>query len=403
MSTNQSEFEDVIRGIHHSESFKKIERFLETKFDDIVGEIKTISRIPSPTFFEMEKSNYVRSRFESLNLEDIRIDDVNNTTGRLPGKNSDGMFIICAHIDTVFPAETELLVREKEERLYCPSIGDNSTSIAGVLAIIEALKLVKYTPPWDVIFLANSREEGLGDLEGIKYFLDRAAASDAETEIKGVISIDGMYNSICNKGIGSRRLNVEVKAEGGHSWHNFGNTSAIHAMGGAIGRIARLKTPEVPKTTFNVGVVTGGSTVNTIAETAAMLIDIRSEEIETLKITEGKIRKIILESMEEFNTTCIIEVVGDRPSGFIDNDHPFVRTVISASSLFGIEMTPRASSTDSNIPLSRGVPSITFGIYSGNGAHTINEYIEPASIKKGLPSAALGILGILAQFESTSP
>ncbi len=402
MSTSESDFEDIIRGIAGSESFKTIERFLATRFDDIVEEIETISRIPSPTFFEMEKSMYVRSRFETLKLKDVRIDDVNNVSGRLPGENSGGALIVCAHIDTVFPEETELLVRKKGDRLYCPSIGDNSTSIAGMLALIEAFDLARRTPPWDVIFLANSREEGLGDLEGIKYFLDSAALSRTAAKIMGVISIDGKYNSLCNMGIGSRRLKVEVKGEGGHSWHDFGNTSAIHAIGEAISRIAKLKTPEDPKTTYNVGVVNGGSTVNTIAETATMLIDIRSMEIDTLGKTEKKIRKVILESMEAHHTTCVIEVVGDRPSGFIDDDHPFVQTVLSAASLFGVKMEPRASSTDSNIPLSRGVPSITFGIYSGDGAHTINEYIEPASIKKGLPSAALGILGILAQLESAS-
>ncbi len=399
MYAKPSRCEDVVRGIYESESFKKIERFLNTQFDDVVEEIKTISQIPSPTFFEKQKSDYVRSRFEALNLEDVRIDDVNNTTGRLPGKSGDGAFIICAHIDTVFPEETELLVREKGGRLYCPSIGDNSTSIAGMLAIIEAFNLVAYTPPWDVIFLANSREEGRGDLEGIRCFLDRAAASDPETDIKGVISIDGKYNTICNRGVGSRRLKVEVKTEGGHSWHDFGNTSAIHAMGGAIGRIARLTAPESPRTTYNVGVVSGGSTVNTIAETATMLIDIRSAEIEMLRKMEEEIRNVVRESMDEFDAACAIEVVGDRPSGAIGDDHPFVQTVLSASSLFGIEKTPRASSTDSNIPLSRGVPSVTFGVYSGNAAHTVNEYIEPASIKKGLPTAALGILGILAQLE----
>ncbi|MCP4688405.1 MAG: M20/M25/M40 family metallo-hydrolase [Desulfobacterales bacterium] len=400
MNSYESEWDDAIREIYESERFKKIERFLASRFHDVVEEIKTIAGIPSPTFFESEKSNYVLSRFKALNLEEIRIDEVNNVIGKLTGEADDGIFIICAHIDTVFPMETELVVREQGDRLYCPSIGDNSTSIAGVLAIIEAFQRARFTPAWDVIFLANSREEGLGDLEGVRRFFDDAAMSDDAPAIKGMISIDGTYDSVCNQGIGSRRLKVVVNADGGHSWKNFGNASAIHAMGGAISEIAKLKTPEDPKTTYNVGVVNGGSSVNTIAETATMLIDIRSAEAGTLKRTEEKIRKVILEAMADFKTTCEIEVVGDRPSGFIPDSHPMVQTALSAASLYGLDATPRASSTDSNIPLSRGVPSITLGVYSGNGAHTVNEYIEPASLKKGLPSAALAILGILDRLAS---
>ncbi len=397
MNTNKSMCEDVVREIHQSEMFQEIQRFLASRFEAIVDEIQTIARIPSPTFSEMEKSRYVRRRFETLKLKDVRIDAVNNASGSLPGKNPREMCIICAHIDTVFPGETELVVREKGDRLYCPSIGDNSASIAGVMALIEAFNRVNYTPPVDVVFLGNTREEGLGDLEGIKYFLDGEAGRDVPREINGVISIDGTCHRLCNRGVGSRRLKVDVTAPGGHSWHDFGSASAVHAIGAAIGRIARLTPPREPMTTFNVGVVNGGSSVNTIAGSASMLIDVRSMETGTLREMEEKIRRRILETMEEFGAACTIEVVGDRPSGFIDDDHPFVRTVLSASALHGLDMTPRASSTDSNIPLSRGVPSITFGIYSGGGSHTVNEYIEPATIQKGLPSAALGVLAILAQ------
>lgn len=393
----------MIEKIYNSDRFKKIEAFLAERFDDIVEEIETIARIPSPTFSEREKSEYVRTRFETLKLEDIRIDEVNNVAGRLPGKNGNGVFVICAHIDTVFPEETELVPREEGDRLYCPSIGDNSTSIAAMLAMIEAFDHADYTPPMDVIFLADSREEGLGDLGGVRHFFDRAAEPGSAEAIRGMVAIDGTYHTLCNVGVGSRRLKATVNARGGHSWHDFGAASAVHAIGGAISRIAGLEMPEEPKTTCNVGVVNGGTSVNTIAETATMLIDIRSMETEALKEAENKIRDVILEAMKKFDAACSIEVVGDRPSGSIDDDHPFVQTVISAFSMYGMDVTPGASSTDSNIPLGMGAPSVTLGVYSGNGAHTVHEYIHPESLKKGLPSAALGILGILEQLESPTP
>jgi acetylornithine deacetylase/succinyl-diaminopimelate desuccinylase-like protein len=377
-----------IKEMAESELFKEISNFMDENMKLVVNEIKTISLIPSPSYEEDLKAEYLKKRFEELDLHNIKVDQLKNVIGVINGE-SDANFIICAHIDTVFDKVTPLIMKEEAGKLYCPSIGDNSTSVAGMLILAEALKSTDYVPPCNLVFVANSCEEGLGDLKGIKHLLGNI------TNVKGMISIDGTMDKLVNEGIGSRRLKVEVNAAGGHSWGNFGNSSAIHAICGAISKISRIEVPNDPKTSFNIGTISGGTSVNTIAESAQMLVDIRSMDGDLLRSTEKKIRELIDDAMDEHKTSSIIEVVGDRPSGKLLEDHFMVQSVLESARLFDVQMDLNPSSTDSNIPLSMGIPSVTYGIYMGDGAHTIKEYIEPGSLKKGLPILALSVLSIL--------
>ncbi|MCP4159402.1 MAG: M20/M25/M40 family metallo-hydrolase [Deltaproteobacteria bacterium] len=390
-----NELDMLINGTVKSVLFNKVYEDIQKNIEPIIEEIKTISTIPSPTFYEDKKADYIKGKFNDLKLDDVKIDRLKNVIGTLQGKGDEN-FIICAHIDTVFSNETKLKVREVEGKIFCPGIGDNSTSVAGMLALINAFKTAEYIPPYNIIFIANSCEEGLGDLKGIKYYLENS------DKIEGMISIDGTMTMLSNEGIGSRRLSVTVKGEGGHSWVDFGNSSAIHAIGSAISKISQIDVPKIPKTSFNVGTISGGTSVNTIAETANMLIDIRSVDSEILIEKEQEIRELIENAMEEHGTECSIEVVGDRPSGKIDINNFVVQSVLKSAELYDVQMKPTPSSTDSNIPLSQSIPSVTFGIYSGGGAHTLNEYIEPESLKKGLPILALSVLTILDQISGTS-
>ncbi|MCG8571172.1 MAG: M20/M25/M40 family metallo-hydrolase [Spirochaetes bacterium] len=380
----------IIKGIARSEIFLKVEDHISQHFDSIIEEIKTISAIPSPSYHEDDKAQYIYNKFIELNLDCIKIDNQKNVIGILKGKK-DQNFVVCAHIDTVFAKDTELKLRELPNQLFCPSIGDNSTSVAGMLFLIDALQKAGYQPPCNIVFVANSCEEGLGDLKGIKYFLSNSQ------NVIGMVSIDGTMDSICNEGIGSRRLSVTVQAKGGHSWKDFGNCSAIHAIGCAIAEISKIQVPRNPRTSFNVGTVKGGTTVNSIAESAHMLIDIRSMDGQCLKDTENKIRDIINNTMLLHGTTSNIEVVGDRPSGKLSEDHVIVQSVLESAHYYDKNYVLSASSTDSNIPLSMDIPAVTFGIYQGDGAHTLDEYMEPESIKLGLPILALSLLTIMQQ------
>ncbi len=370
----------------------RMKEYLASNHDWVVDEIVNICEIPAPSYEEDERARYVAEKFEELGLKDVRVDRYKNAVGRYPGEDGVVRMAITAHIDTVFPMHTDVTVKRSDDLLSAPGIGDNSTSTAAMLGVIAAWNAVDYTPPFDVIFSGNACEEGLGDLNGMKGLLDDIAALD-DADLGAVVAFDGKMGGITSAGIGSRRLKVDVSARGGHSWGDFPSPSAIHALGACVNDIARLSVPEEPRTSFNVGTIQGGTSVNTIAETASMLIDMRSEALEPLRDVEEKVRDIIDQRCAEFGAEFDIEVVGDRPVGAIGDDHPLVDIARQAGGLFDMDMPTRASSTDANVPLSRGIPAITLGVYSGEGAHRESESMIPSSLKTGLPLAVLVTVG----------
>ncbi len=358
----------------------------------VVDEIVNICEIPSPSYEEENRAEYVAEKFRELGLDDVTVDSHKNAVGRYRGEDGTIRMAITAHIDTVFPIETDVTVKRGEDRLSAPGIGDNSTSVAVMLGVISSWKAADYRPPFDVIFSGNACEEGLGDLRGMKGLLDDIERRE-DADLAGVVALDGKIGAITNAGIGSRRLKVDVSAKGGHSWGDFPSPSAIHAIGACIEGIARLDVPEEPRTSFNVGTVEGGTSVNTIAEQASMLIDMRSEALEPLRVVEEEVRNIIDERCAEFEAEYEIEVVGDRPVGAISDDHPLVEIARQAGGLFDMNMPTRAASTDANVPLSRNIPAITLGVYQGEGAHRKSEWMMPSSLEEGLPLAVLVSVG----------
>ncbi|MFO7942212.1 MAG: M20/M25/M40 family metallo-hydrolase [Bacillota bacterium] len=371
---------------------KRMREHVREKLGWVVEEIVNICEIPSPSYEEKKRAEYVAEKFRELGLDEVTVDSHNNAVGRYRGEDGTIRMAVTAHIDTVFPIDTDVTVERGEDRLAAPGIGDNSTSVAVMLGVISAWKATDYRPPFDVIFSGNACEEGLGDLRGMKGLLD-SIEKRQDAELAGVVALDGKIGAITNAGIGSRRLKVDVSARGGHSWGDFPSPSAIHAIGACIEGIARLDVPEKPRTSFNVGTVEGGTSVNTIAEQASMLIDMRSEALEPLGEVEEKVRKIIDERCEEFEADYEIEVVGDRPVGSVPDDHPLVEIAREAGGRFDMDMPTRASSTDANVPLSRGIPAITLGVYQGEGAHRKSEWMTPSSLEEGLPLAVLVTVG----------
>lgn len=337
-----------------------------------------IQQIASPTFLEEQRAQYIAEQFRALGLNAVSIDDVYNVYGLLKGEHAGKALMISAHTDTVFPLDTDLTVKYADEFIYGPGLGDNSLGVAGLLSLAELFN-GDINLPCDIWFVAPSREEGLGDLGGMKVAFTRL-----QPDIKAVINIEGMaFGFIYNGGIAVRRLHIVTKAEGGHSWLQFGRPSAVHSLMTIGAKIATLKPPTHPRTTYNIGVVQGGHSINSIATEAGMWLDMRSEASEELIKLENHIRQIVAHSIQD-EVQFEIKVVGDRPAGHISDDHPLVQMALGALAYVGVAGVLETGSTDGNVPLAAGCPAVTIGLARGGNAHRLDEYIDPKPLLDGL-------------------
>lgn len=362
--------------------------FLAAQSEWVIKQALNIQQIPSPTFAEAQRADYMADQFMQLGLARVETDELFNVSGMMDGKNPQlpGV-MISAHTDTVFGLDTKLDTRRQDGRIYGPGIGDNSMGAAGLLGIAAILKEVGIQPERNLWFVANTREEGLGDLGGMKAVFQRL-----KHEIGCVINLEGMaFGHVYHSGIAVRRLYIVAKGEGGHSWLNFGRSSAIHGLMELGAKIAALKPPEAPRTTFNIGIIEGGQSINTIATEAGFWLDLRSEQSTTLEQFEQHVREIINETKRP-NLTFQVEVVGDRPAGSISPQHPLVDGALAALESVGVKGTLENGSTDANVPLAAGYPAVTVGVTRGGNAHRLDEYIETQAVGDGLRQLLLLIL-----------
>ncbi|GER88842.1 peptidase M20 [Dictyobacter vulcani] len=306
------------------------------------------------------------------------VDDLGNVYVRRGNKSDRPLLMILTHIDTVFPASTPLTIRREGDRLYGPGIGDNSVSVAAILTAIDLLDLYGWETEADLLLVANVGEEGLGDLRGAR----RAVERYRET-LGAVLVVDGHLGSIVNAAVGSKRLKITVKGPGGHAYGSFGTPSAIHGLGRIIAGLAAMQVPAEPRTTFNVGLIEGGTSINTIAAHATALVDLRSIDIQTLARLEEQARTIILQQVGPGLQTEI-EVIGDRPAGKRSDNDPLVQLAKQALHWVGYEPRLGASSTDANIPISLDIPSVCVGVTKGEKAHTTDEFLHVSPLGKGL-------------------
>ena len=356
----------------------------------IAEEAVRICEIPAPTFEEGERANYVRGRFEALGLRDVTIDGGGNVRGRRPGTGGGPGLAMAAHLDTVFPKGTDVKVKRQGNRLAAPGIGDNSVAIAALLGMIEALNAAGVQTRGDLYFASNTGEEGLGDLKGMKAFM-----ADVKNKVAAGIAVEGMkVNRLIHVAVGSRRYKVTFTARGGHSWGHFGSPSAIHILGRAIADISRLEVPKEPKTTYNVGVIHGGTTVNTIAAEADMLVDMRSVDTSSLKDLEKRVLGIVERVAKEGDGQAKLEMVGDRPAGSIPADHPVVQTCRAIHRALGLQTFTEAASTDHNVPLGMGLPGVCLSITEGANEHRLDEYIETGPIPVGIKNILLAAVAL---------
>lgn len=356
----------------------------------VATEAIRVCEIPSPTFAEGERAKYVRGRFEALGLKDVTIDTSGNVRGRRPGVGSGPGLAMAAHLDTVFPEGTDVRVRREGDRLHAPGIGDNSVAIAGLLAMVEALNAGGVRTGGDLYLASNTCEEGLGNLKGMKAFMAAVKA-----KVAAAIAVEGMrVNRIVHVAVGSRRYKIAFIARGGHSWAHFPSPSAIHIMGRAIADISRLEVPTDPKTTYNVGVIHGGTTVNTIAAEADMLVDMRSIDAGSLADLERRLLAIVERTAKEGDGQVKLEVVGDRPAGAIPADHPVVQTCMAIHRALGLKTYTEPGSTDHNAPLAIGVPAVCLSITEGANEHRLDEYIETVPIPTGVKNILLAAVAL---------
>jgi tripeptide aminopeptidase len=353
-------------------------RWLPESTNEVIEQAITIQQIPAPTFQEKARAQYVAQQFAVCNLRQIEIDDLHNVYGVIPGARKSGI-MVSAHTDTVFDENTDLSIRHEDGLIYGPGIGDNSMGVAGLLGLAAALNDQHLSPACDIWFVANTREEGLGDLGGMKAVFNRL-----KPRIGQVINLEGMaFGHVYHAGISVRRLHIRAAAEGGHSWLNFGRASAVHGIVELGARITALRPPQTPRTTFNIGMIDGGTTINAIATNASLWLDMRSEDSRTLAQFEDVVRSQVA-GFNKPDLTFTIQVVGDRPAGSISPQHPLVQGALAALEAVGVQGTLENGSTDANIPLANGVPAVTIGITRGGNAHRLDEYIETQPVADGL-------------------
>ena len=352
-----------------------------------------ICEIPGPCFSEERRAAFAREQFEAWGL-DAWIDETGNACARRPGTIQRGVFLVSAHTDTVFPEGTDLTVRREGARLLGPGIGDNSLSVAALLTLPRILDATGIQTGPDLVLCANTGEEGLGNLRGM-----RQAVATYRADLTAALVLEGHgLGRVYNQAVGSRRLRVTAMTPGGHSWGSFGTASAIHVLGEIIAAIARLQVPTEPKTTFNVGSVEGGVSINTIAPIATLTLDLRSEDPGALTDLVSRV-EAIMEAANGAGRGISVhgEIIGDRPAGIIPPEAPIIRTALGTLRELGIEPQLHAGSTDANIAIAEGIPAVCIGLTTGDHAHRTDEYIDIPPVSTGLRQLALLVARIGAE------
>lgn len=338
-----------------------------------------IQQIPAPTFQEAKRAEFIHQLFVAEQLEDTCIDGAGNVLARLPGEGQGKPLIISAHMDTVFPAETDLTVKRGFELIHGPGLGDNSMGVASLFGLLWFLKKRATPLRGDVWFVANVGEEGLGNLRGMKAVVERF-----EADVHAYLILEGLaLGHVYHRAVGVRRYRIKAHTGGGHSWSDYGQPSAVHELAKLAVELTSLSLPARPRTTMNVGKISGGTSVNVIASEASLDLDLRSEGRESLAELVAAVEK----SIQRANRPGVrieAEVIGQRPAGEISTSHPLVLLAKDCLREQGLEPSLISGSTDANVPLSKGYPAIVLGVTTGGSAHTIHEYVNTVPVAQGM-------------------
>ena len=362
-----------------------------------------ITEIPAPTFHEAARAAYMKKLLSAAGLR-AELDPAGNVVAEYPGSSADVVMVV-AHLDTVFPAGTNVTVKREAGKLLAPGISDNGTGLAALVGIARAFREARVPTKCTVLFVADVGEEGEGNLRGI-----RALVETYKKKLKNVIALDGSSTEyVTTAALASKRVEITVTGPGGHSWSDFGAPNPIHALGRAIAHFVSTRAPESPRTSFNIGQIEGGTSVNSIPERAAMKVDLRSESETELGQLEVALREALQTGVEEEmaaarargmagggnNLELKIAILGVRPAGELPDNSPLLAALAAADTRLGNRSRHERSSTDANIPLSLGIPAISLGAGGrSGGAHTLAEWYDPAGRELGLQRVALTLLGV---------
>ncbi|HEY8380937.1 MAG TPA: M20/M25/M40 family metallo-hydrolase [Microvirga sp.] len=405
--TADTQHANEVKRIMDHASYKEALKFIDGDYDRVIAEGIKLTEIPAPPFKEEKRAAAYAQMFKDVGLTDVEIDPEGNVLGIRKGTAGDGKFVvISAHLDTVFPEGTDVTVKRQGTKLHAPGIADDTLSLAINLGYIRAMNAANIQTKEDVLWVGTVGEEGLGDLRGVRYLFTKGKYKD---KIKAFFTVEGGgVTGITNGGIGSKRYRVTYAGPGGHSYGAFGLVNPAYAMAEAISVFSRSLVPAKPKTTFNVGVVTGGTSVNSIPFEVSMEIDMRSESDEELKRIEQRMLAIVQQAAETENfarstkegkITVKAELIGDRPSGSTAESQPIFQLTKAALEANGYKPSYSWSSTDANMPMSLGIPALSIGAKGPekNGrSHSLDEWadVEKGPFVKGMNTALIPLLAV---------
>lgn len=398
--SGQTNFDDEIRRLAQHPAVQQALRSVDERDAQTMANLSELTQIPAPPFGEEARGRRFAELLRETGVDSVWTDEVGNVIGLRRGTGSGHTVAIAGHLDTVFPEGTDVTIRMKGDTLYAPGVGDDTRGLVTVLALVRAMNEANVRTDADILFIGNVGEEGQGDLRGVKHLF-----REGGRPIDSFISIDGTGDEgVTFQGLGSHRYRMTFKGPGGHSWGAFGLANPSHALGRAIHYfdvVGDSLTKSGPRTSYNVGVLGGGTSVNSIPFEVWAEIDMRSESPASLERIDAGLHAAAARALEEENAirrrgealTLEMQLIGDRPSGENAEDEPIVQRAVAVTRMLGLEPRLGRSSTDSNIPISLGIPAITIGGGGqAGGAHSLNEWFLNTHGTLGVKRALLILL-----------
>ena len=365
---------------------KEILEYIDNHRQEGYDLLLELAQIPAPSNHEEKRAAFCKAWLDSQGAEGVYIDDALNVIYPIGCTDSNDLVVFMAHSDVVFPDTDLLPLIIDGDRICCPGVGDDTANVAALLMTAKYISREKLVPKdRGMLIVINSGEEGLGNLKGSRKIMDNFGH-----RVREIVTLDGRTCSCVNRVVGSRRYLIEVDTEGGHSYADFGNRNAIATLASMIEKLYAVKVPSLGKTTYNVGKISGGTSVNTIAQHAEMLYEFRSDERDALNMMQEHLDNIV-QAYREMGASVTVSLVGERPCGAPVDEVKMAEMISRAEKAahrrYGHGLNLRSGSTDCNIPLSMGIPSLSLGCYRGAGAHTREEYVEASSLHAGLEFA----------------
>ena len=378
-------------------------RFFKTNADAITEEHVGICSVPASPFGEQARAEYLSRKFLELGLTEVEIDEEGNCLGLIKGSSQTPLLVVSAHLDTVFSKDTDFTVVRRDDKLFAPGIADDGCGLAALITLAQSIQTEQIPIEGSILFVGTVGEEGEGNLRGVRHLFGKGRWA---SQIDAFLSFDGPgLDRITNRALGSRRYRVEVSGPGGHSWGDFGLPNPVHAIGRAVSRLAGYPAPKEPRTTFNVGRIEGGTSINSIPSRASIEVDLRSAAERELQRLDAFFRRAMREAVDEENATrragdpllnLKVDLIGERPTGETRADSPLVELALEATRMLGFVPRLDQSSTDSNLPISLGIPAITLGAGGTSGcSHSLDEWYDPRDRDLGLKRGLLVVLGVV--------